>query len=52
MSAFGLLDPAQQQSGLRRLRAVLESGAWAAQHGELRGLPELDCGRRIIIAQA
>jgi hypothetical protein len=52
MSAFGLLGPAEIDLGVRRLRADLASGAWDERHGELRRLPELDCGHRLIIADA
>lgn len=50
MSAFALLTPAETAPGLRRLAADLESGAWDARHGDLRGRSRLDCGHRLIIA--
>lgn len=49
MSAFSLLTADQTEPGLRRLAADLESGAWDARHGHLRGRAELDCGHRLII---
>ena len=50
MSAFGLLKPAEVESGLRHLAADLESGAWDARHGHLRQAAELDTGHRLIVA--
>ena len=50
MSAFSLLTADETEPGLRRLAADIESGAWDARHGHLRGRTELDCGHRLIIA--
>ena len=34
-----------------RLEADLESGEWDRRYGQLRSLPELDLGHRIIVAE-
>lgn len=39
------------ESGLKRLRADLESGRWDEKHGHLRTLPELDIGLRLVRAE-
>lgn len=39
------------ETGLERLRADLESGAWRARHGHLSKADELDVGYRIVIAE-
>jgi SAM-dependent methyltransferase len=50
MSAFGLLGPAEVETGLRRLAADLESGRWDERYGHLREMAELDTGHRLIVA--
>ncbi len=50
MSSFAQLDPETRARGTERLRRDLESGAWDARHGELRTLPELDLGYRLLVA--
>jgi SAM-dependent methyltransferase len=50
MSACSLLDPAEADAGVGRLRADLASGRWDERHGHLRQLAELDTGHRLIIA--
>jgi len=50
MSSFAQLDAEVRARGTERLRADLESGAWDARHGELRGLAELDLGYRLVVA--
>ena len=50
MSSFAQLDPEVRARGTGRLRADLASGAWDARYGELRGLPELDLGYRLVVA--
>ncbi len=48
MSSFArVADPAAQ---LDRLRADIDSGAWAARHASLMGRTELDVGYRVVIA--
>lgn len=37
--------------GLERLRGDLESGDWDRRYGELRTLPELDIGLRLVVAE-
>ncbi|MGZ3419071.1 MAG: class I SAM-dependent methyltransferase [Polyangiales bacterium] len=49
MSNFALAT--DLASGLGRLRADLESGAWDRRHGELRSLSELDLGHRLLVAE-
>ncbi len=50
MSACSMLDPAEVDAGVSRLRADLASGRWDERHGHLRQLAELDTGHRLIIA--
>jgi hypothetical protein len=38
--------------GLARLRADLQSGAWARRHGALLALDELDLGYRLLVGGA
>ena len=42
--------PEELAPGLERLRADLESGAWAEQHAELLEREELDLGYRLLVA--
>ena len=51
MSAMRTLDPAVVEAGIERLRADLASGAWDAQWGHLRDLPELDLGYRLLVSR-
>ena len=51
ISTFALLGPERLAPRLERLRADLESGAWAAQNAELAELDELDAGYRLLIAE-
>ena len=41
-------DPAGVAAGLARLRADLDSGAWARRHADLLGRDELDLGYRLL----
>ena len=50
MSSFAQLDPEARARGTERLRRDLESGAWDARHGELRTMPEIDLGYRLLVA--
>jgi SAM-dependent methyltransferase len=47
-SVWHLIDPAEVERDLAALRADLESGAWDERYGELRQLPELDVGLRLL----
>ena len=48
ISVFSKIDALE--SGLARLRADLEDGTWEGRHGHLLGLPELDLGYRLVVA--
>ena len=50
MSPFRLMPEAQVREGVSRLRDDLASGAWDAEHGYLRSLPELRVGYLFIRA--
>jgi len=50
ISTFRLLADDQVAAGIARLRRDLESGAWDARYGDLRRLPYLDTGLRIVIS--
>jgi hypothetical protein len=52
MSCFQRLEPAELERGLKQLAADLQSGVWDARHGHLRHTDELDCGHRLIVADA
>ena len=47
-SVWHLMEPEEIERGLAALRADLESGAWDQRYGELRRLPELDVGLRLL----
>jgi hypothetical protein len=47
-SLWHRLDPELIKRGQERLRADLESGRWDERHGNLRTLPELDIGLRLV----
>jgi SAM-dependent methyltransferase len=51
ISVFHRLDPREVESGLRRLRADLDSGAWRARHADLLERETLDVGCRVVIAE-
>jgi hypothetical protein len=51
MSNFALIDEADVQDGLARLRDDLEPGEWDRRYGRLRTLPELDLGYRILVSE-
>jgi SAM-dependent methyltransferase len=40
----------ERDDGLERLRSDLADGTWAARHGHLLGLDELDIGYRLVVA--
>ena len=48
---FALVAEAELAEGLSRLRQELASGAWNRRYGQLRSLPELDLGHRLLIAE-
>jgi len=50
MSSFAQLGVEARARGTERLRRDLMSGAWDARHGELRTLPEIDLGYRLLVA--
>jgi SAM-dependent methyltransferase len=50
ISMFARVDDHTVQPGLQRLRADLQSGAWAARHADLRNRDDLDLGYRLIVA--
>jgi SAM-dependent methyltransferase len=47
-SAFALTDPGAVERGIGRLRADLESGAWARRHAGLLERDRIDAGFRLI----
>ncbi len=51
ISNFALAEVDDIEDGLARLSADLESGAWDRRYGQLRSLPELDLGHRLLIAE-
>jgi SAM-dependent methyltransferase len=51
ISNFALASENYVAAGLDRLRADLESGEWDRRYGQLRSLPELDLGHRLLIAE-
>lgn len=51
ISVFHRLDARDVESGVARLRADLESGAWEARHADLLERDTLDVGCRVVIAE-
>jgi SAM-dependent methyltransferase len=51
ISNFALAAEHELASGLARLQADLESGVWDRRYGDLRSLPQLDLGHRLLIAE-
>lgn len=51
MSGFSRVPGALVDEALARLRADLDSGAWEARFGNLRSLPEIDLGYRLVVAE-
>jgi SAM-dependent methyltransferase len=51
ISNFALASEAYVAEGLVRLEPDLASGAWDRRHGQLRFLPELNLGHRLLIAE-
>ena len=50
ISYLAQLDDRALAPGLARLRADLDSGAWADRHADLLERDEVDCGYRLIVA--
>lgn len=50
-SSWHLIPPETTERGLSALRADLESGRWDERHSDLRSLPELDVGLRLIASE-
>jgi SAM-dependent methyltransferase len=50
-SMWALLEPGVEERIVDRLRAALESGAWDAEHGHLRGRDSLDGSLRLVISE-
>ena len=51
ISVFRLLPPGRRRGAIGRLRADLESGAWARRNAELLEREALDLGYRLVIAE-
>jgi SAM-dependent methyltransferase len=50
-SMWALLDPATEERIVGRLRAALASGAWDAEHGQLRALDSVDGALRLVVSE-
>lgn len=50
-SMWALLAPGVEAAIVERLRDALESGAWDAEHGHLRGARELDGSLRLVVSE-
>jgi len=50
ISVFGILDRAEVDRMVERLRADLDSGEWERRNADLLGLEELDLGYRLVVA--
>jgi SAM-dependent methyltransferase len=50
-SMWALLDPGVEQRMVDRLAAALESGAWDAEHGHLRGQESFDGALRLVVSE-
>jgi SAM-dependent methyltransferase len=51
-SMWALLPPGEEERIVDRLAAALDSGAWDAEHGHLRGQPSFDGALRLVISEA
>jgi len=51
-SVWALLEPGVEQRIVERLAAALDSGAWDAEHGYLRGEESFDGALRLVISEA
>ena len=52
ISLFALLDPADVNDSIERLRSDIETGVWEKRYGYLRSLDEHDFGYRLVVANA
>ena len=50
-SVWALLPPGAEERIVTRLRAALESGAWDAEHGDLRGQESFDGALRLVVSE-
>jgi SAM-dependent methyltransferase len=50
-SMWALLEPGLEEKMVDRLAEALESGAWDAEHGHLRGQASLDGALRLVISE-
>jgi SAM-dependent methyltransferase len=50
-SMWALLAPGVEDRIVERLAAALDSGAWDAEHGHLRGLAEYDGALRLVVSE-
>jgi SAM-dependent methyltransferase len=51
MSTFALLDSRLVAAGVARLARDLAEGSWQSRYRSLLGLPELDVGYRLVVAE-
>jgi SAM-dependent methyltransferase len=51
-SMWALLEPGVEERIVERLAAALDSGAWDAEHGHLRGQDSFDGALRLVISDA
>jgi SAM-dependent methyltransferase len=51
ISNFALANEEDLARGLASLRADLASGVWDRRYGDLRSLPDLDLGHRLLVAE-
>jgi hypothetical protein len=50
-SVWALLEPGIEEQVVRRLAGALDSGAWDAEHGHLRGRESFDGALRLVISE-
>ena len=50
-SMWKLLEPGVEERIVRRLAAALDSGAWDAEHGHLRGQDRFDGALRLVVSE-
>jgi hypothetical protein len=50
-SIWALLEPVVEQRIVDRLAAALDSGAWDAAHGHLRGQESFDGALRLVVSE-
>lgn len=50
MSGLALLDQGTVEGAMARLKADLDSGAWARRHADLRNQAETDLGYRLVVS--